>query len=241
MTPGQRLTRSVLALGTVLALSGCGGQGGAAPPASTPAATDVVTTAPSVTATPTPSPSTAPGVTLDAHPALGDLVISTSGLGPLLVGSPPAGNPGAGMIAWVPGACPGSDPSGRWSASGYPDDLNYLAEPAAPFRLAADDSSVSRVDVMGSSPATATGVHIGSPLTDLQAAYPDLLGPYEGATSRVWWVQDAAGTLAFETQGDSGGLRPAGTPEGVILIRILEPGVDPAFATANSGDVADAC
>lgn len=238
--PGRRVFRSVMVLGTVLALSGCAGEGGA-PPSATGTPSEMVTPAPSATDAPTPTPSPSPEVPVDAHPDLSDLVVSTSGLGPLRIGVPPTGNPGAAMIEWVPDACPDADVPGRWSAAGYPDDLNYMAEPAAPFRLAADETAVGRIDVIGSSPATANGIHIGSSLDDLRVAYPDLQGPYEGPGSRVWWVQDATGTVAFETQGDAGGLRPAGTPEGVILIRILEPGVDPAFATANSGDVADAC
>ena len=54
----------------------------------------------------------------------------------------------------------------------------------------------------------------------------------------MWWLSGPTGTLVFETQGDEDGLQPAGTPERVILMRVLAAGVDPAFATANSGDVA---
>ncbi len=94
---------------------------------------------------------------------------------------------------------------------------------------------------MGETPATAEGIRIGSTLEELQDAYPDLSGPYEGPVSQVWWIQDESGSVAFETQGDADGLRPAGTEEGVILIRILAPDWPPTFATANSGDVAGAC
>jgi len=33
----------------------------------------------------------------------------------------------------------------------------------------------------------------------------------------------------------------AGAPEQVILIRVLAPGIDPAWGAANSGNVAGAC
>ena len=83
--------------------------------------------------------------------------------------------------------------------------------------------------------------HVDDLLADLQAAYPELAGPYDGPVSRVWWLSGPTGTLVFETQGDEDGLQPSGTPESVILLRVLAAGVDPAFATANSDDVAGGC
>ena len=50
-----------------------------------------------------------------------------------------------------------------------------------------------------------------------------------------------ADQLVFETQGDENGLQPAGTPESVILMRVHASGVDAAYPTANSDDVAGGC
>jgi len=172
----------------------------------------------------------------------------TAGLGPLTVGStPPATNPGAAMIAWDAAFCSGEmwegdgDP-GRWVPSGYDNDTNYMGEPAGPFYVDASDASdagVHRIDVMGTSPHTVEGIRIGSTLAELQATYPALAGPFAGPVSKVWWIQDAAGSVAFETQGED--MLGAGAPEQVILIRVLAPGVSPEFGAANSGNVAGAC
>lgn len=197
-------------------------------------------------ATPTPTPTAEPEPTSDPHPVAADLVISTAGLGPLTVGTePPETNPGSAMLEWdedfCAGAVEGDAEPGRWVASGYEPDVSAYGEPVRTFAVAADDEGVHRIDVLGVAPATAAGIRVGSSLTDLQAAYPELEGPFAGPVSQVWTWGDDEGTVAFETQGDAGGLRPAGTPEGVVLIRILALGEPADFAAANSGNVADAC
>lgn len=198
------------------------------------------TTPPSTGPTPTATPTT------DPHPALADLVIATTGLGPLTVGGvPPADNPGAAMIEWDADFCGGgpdevADP-GRWVPSGYDQDTGYTGDPVTPFYVEATDAGVHRLDVMGGGPATAAGIRIGSTVDELRAAYPALDGPVDGPVSRVWVIHDASGSVAFETQGDADGLRPAGTVESVILIRVLESGYPADFAAANSGNVAGAC
>ena len=123
--------------------------------------------------------------------------------------------------------------------SGYDNDTNYMGEPATPFYLDASDAGVHRVDVMGTSPHTVEGIRIGSTLAELQATYPALVGPLAGPVSQVWWLQDASGSIAFETQGAD--MLGAGAPEQVILIMVLAPWIDPAWGAANSGNVAGAC
>lgn len=213
-------------------------------------------TGPATTTTPTPSateeaPEPTPTETpteaaVDPHPELADLVITTSGLGPLTVGVPPVGNPGAEMIALDPEYCVSDelgtpDDPARWVPAGYGTDINYMSEPAPPFYVDADDTGVHRIDVMGVSPRTPEGIGVTSTLAELQQTYPDLSGPFAGPVSQVWWRSDASGTVVFETQGDADDLLPPGTPEMVILVRVLEAGVAPDFATANSGNVAGAC
>jgi len=239
----MRTDRSVVvaAIAAVL-LAGCGSY--TEEPAASPTPTPTKDTAPS----PSPEPSPEPTKTVqpvDPHPGIADLIITTSGLGPLTVGStPPATNPGAAMIAWDAAFCSGEgwegdgDP-GRWVPSGYDNDTNYMGEPATPFYLDASDAGVHRVDVMGTSPHTVEGIRIGSTLAELQATYPALAGPFAGPVSKVWWIQDVAGSVVFETQGAD--MLGAGSPEQVILIRVLAPGIDPAWGAANSGNVAGAC
>lgn len=243
-----RRAAAVGALAAVLLLGACSGDSDEATPG---------TASPSPTSTPEPAPEPAGespastseptlAPTVDPHPALADLVISTSGLGPLTVGSlAPAENPGAAMIERDEDFCAEIAEEGaeaaRWVASGYEDDTGYASDPVTPFFVDASDAGVRRIDVMGAAPRTPTGLGIGSAVSELQAAHPELAGPFEGPVSRVWWIQDEAGTIAFETQGEAGGLRPAGTAESVILIRVLAPGVPPDFAAANTDDVAGGC
>lgn len=203
MRDARRAAAGVMA--ALLLLGACSGDPDEAPPGTSSAS-------PEATQSPSPepvveSPELVVEPTVDPRPALAELVISTSGLGPLAVGSiAPAQNPGAAMIERDEDFCAeiaeeGADPA-RWVASGYDQDTGYAGDPVTPFFVDASDAGVRRIDVMGAAPRTAAGVGIGATLAELQAAHPELAGPFEGPVSQVWWVQDAAGTVAFETQGD---------------------------------------
>ena len=239
----------LLALALGLALMGCGAMDEPTPDSKSPR-----TSSTSVEPTPTPTPTAKPTSPAEpepaeptsAEPTTGPtaLVVSTAGLGPLTVGLPPETNPGAALIALDPQACSedamwsGEGDPGRWSATTEPEMLDGWPRPL--FRVAAADV-VEWIDVVSPTLATESGIHVGSTAADLLAAYPDLVEGTAGPVSRVWWVTDDAGTLVFETQDDRDGLQPTGTPETVILMRVLAPGIDPDFATANSGWTADAC
>lgn len=209
-----------------------------------PPATDVASPTPDpdpTTAEPTAEPTPS-----ETRPDPGDLVTSTSGLGPLTIGLPPATNPGAAMIAFDPEYCYSEEMGltegnlGRW-ASTYDTIVDAYGSEQPLFRLAADDAAVLWIDVVDPAVPTTEGIRVGSTLEELQAAYPELVAGTPGPVSEVWWVADDAGTLVFETQDDTTGLQPPGTPPTVILIRVLAADLDPDWPAANSGDVAGAC
>jgi hypothetical protein len=185
---------------------------------------------------------------VDPHPTLADLVVSTSGLGPLTIGIAPEVNPGAAMIAFDPQACAdqvlggsGGDP-GRWRPAGYDSDAVAHGGSGSAFLVGVDPvRGVSWIDILGTSPRTADGLGVGTLLEELQATLPTLQGPFDGPLSRVWWIEDEHGTLVFETERD-GILEGATTgPERIELMRVLLPGTDPRFATAHSDYVAGGC
>ena len=114
-------------------------------------------------------------------------------------------------------------------------------QPREPFYVDAVDDAVRRIDVLGATIRTAEGVGVGTTLADLQADVPGARGTVRRP--------GLAGVVAVRPDRDARLRDPGrrGRPaarrhtESVILMRVLAAGVDPAFATANSGDVAGAC
>ncbi len=210
-----------------------------------------LTPTPSATPSPTPSPVTTPSPSpspeFEAYPALGDLVVTTSGILPLTIGVAPEVNPGAEMIFLEEDWCYDEDfgitegDLDRWIA-------NYsmgLSEDGFEMRPFAVDAVVGlplyRIDVFSRDLATPEGISIGSTLAELQATYPDLVAGSSGEISEVWWIEGDLGYVVFETQDNSDGLLPGVTEPEVILMRVIMADADPDFAAANSGDVAGAC
>jgi hypothetical protein len=177
---------------------------------------------------------------LSAYPDVADLRLTTSGLLPLTLGIAPETNPGVAMLMFDATFC--ADPDlgltegdlGRWQA-------NYVDRP---FSVGATDTEVYRIDVNTPEITTPEGIHIGSTLAELQAAYPALITGTGGIVSHVWYIQDSNGTVIFETQNATMDPTVPGAPgDPVILMRALSPswGSDVDWGAANSGNVPDAC
>jgi len=99
---------------------------------------------------------------------------------------------------------------------------------------------LTRIDIMDSTLATPEGIRVGSPVTDLVAAYPGLVTGTAGwDTIHVRWIQDAHGTVVFET--DTSNVDGTVGPDHVAFIRVLAPGVDPDFTVSQSDNIAGGC
>ncbi len=245
----MRLAR-LAPLGTVatlaLVLAGCGPSGGASPtptpsatPSSTPVLSYTVTISPSATTGPSAAPSPPPPAH-DPHPPLASLVITTSGLLPLTIGQPIVGNPGEAMVEWNATACDPefTDPAalGRWQAA-YPE----VPDHGRPFLVDGEmDGVLRRIDVNSPVLSTPEGIHQGSPAADLVAAYPGLVTGTAGWDDiHVHWIQDAHGTVVFET--DTMNVDGTVGPDHVAFIRVLAAGIDPDWTVSQSGNIAGAC
>lgn len=236
MATRRLLAATVLAVTATLAVTGCGTSDDAAAPT---APTADETSSPSGSSTDVETPEPVPSV--DPHPPADALVLSTSGLGPLTIGLPPEGNPGAQMIVYHPDECAGQTNPGRWVAD-YPPVTDADGNTKPQFWVDVDETDgVYWIDVQDPAIPTTTGIHVGSTLAELQAAYPDLVEGTPGPASQPWWVSDDAGTLVFEVQDDSQGLQPPGTPPTVVIIHVLGPGTDPDWTSANTDLVPGGC
>ncbi len=233
--PFPRLLPLAALAAASLALTACD-PGARDSPSPTSSATPVTS------ATVTLSPSAAPSPTataVDPHPALDAMYVTTSGVGPLTVGQAIVGNPGEAMLEWNPTACDPefTDPAalGRWQAT-YPE----VPDHGRPFLVDGQgDGVLRRIDITDAALATPEGIHIGSLLTELQAAYPALVTGTPGIATRVFWISDAHGSVVFET--DTANVDGTVAPEHVAFMRVLAPGANPDWTVSQSGNIAGAC
>lgn len=178
------------------------------------------------------------------RPSLDSLVISSDGVGPVLLGeAPPAGGPGA-VVEWLDDGCLTFDEdgeateSGRWTAT-YSWRTTPYGTSIEPFGLAVEEGRVTRIEVVTDGLATQAGVQVGDTLDDVRAAYPEatLVGQV-GASGAVpgrdvWAVVDGDRMLAFEVTTDEPADPPFAVAPGTVAAIVVSLG-----ATYPEGEAA---
>jgi len=217
----------VSVLGIVLAvwLTGCTPATNKADPsrASTPAQSQ-----PSRSPTPTPTPT--------APPALSDLLLSPNGLGPLAIGSPvPSETAPTALVTWNQSSCAGS---GEWEAN-YPSGPVFGGTDA-PFSFASDSKTdpIVLLFVWSNAIRTDAGVGVGSSVSDLMTAYPQLAAPIHASTSDLYVVKGTTGKLVFEvaTRFVAGQTEWPASAVGTVVWAYVEPATDASISeTAMQG------
>lgn len=182
--------RSVIALAAISMLAGC--------------STFPQASGPTETATPSATPSPAP-----TKPALSQLVVGPAGLGPLRLGSPvPAESTATAVVDYRADACGAESENpglGLWLPS-------YPGEEAAhggqgPFSVQTEDDAregaISKIWVWSSKIATSTGVHPGSLLAEVEAAYPSPSSVIRGTFTSLYVIDGTSGRMVIEVADDA--------------------------------------
>jgi hypothetical protein len=225
----------------LLSLAGCT-PSPEAPAATTPAAEPAE---PSATATPDPT----------GPPAIGDLQLTTEGLGPLEVGGAlPAADDDTSPIVFDPEFCtdertgtpagiePGSNLAGLWIPAEQYRTEEGGGYVRAPFGVGVWDDAVQRIEIEDESLTTDAGITLGSTASEIAAAYDDVELVPEGLVT-LHVVNGSAGKLVFEVATEDENLPGYWEPDmlgTVVLARALAADQE-LFAAAGSGNVVNSC
>lgn len=238
-------TAAVVVLAALaLASAGC-------TPVPVPSATPTSTGAAEPSASPTPTPTPTP---LAVRPALGELELSVTGLGPLLLGAPPDAAPATSMVLYDPVGCTDAVTGESWGvvagdplAGVWNTDPSYATSsavygPGLAFGVGVDAAgNVQRIDLYSGDIPTDGGVRIGDPGAAVLAAHPDAMISAQYLTD-VFVVSASSGLLQIEVAKDAPDLvgywgAQLGT---VVYIHAVSPALG-VFSVAASGNLVGVC
>lgn len=193
-----------------------------------------------------------------ARPALGDLRLSTEGLGPLALGQAPETDPALSMVAFDPVGCTDAVTgegfgivAGDPLAGGWFIDPSYEVPPSPtdsgmPFGVGVDGSGlVNRIDLYTDDISTDAGVRLGDNRADVVAAYPSAVLVGEFLTD-IYVVSSPTGILQIEvasraTPDQDEYWGSVSIPDGEVLyIHAVTPALG-VFTVAASGNSVGGC
>ena len=221
-----------IAVAVVLLLSACdpsGGGGGA-----TGAPTDEPTAS---TDSPTPEPTQSDEPA--AKPAVNELILSPEGLGPLVIGNaPPTTDPALDIAILDPDYCAAyvadyGVPAGKWIPN-YEPALS-TEDGGDPFALLVLGGALAGLDIRSTQPHTAAGIHVGSSLADLTAAYSGHFDTVlDNYLTDVYAVDGTHGRILFEVPKDTGDGYWLPSDLGKVLFIHVTELSQPVFGVAGS-------
>lgn len=200
-----------------------------------------------------PSPSASP---VAVKPALGDLVISPDGLGPLVMGEPVPSQPtDIAIVRFDPALCKESiEASGGTFVPGAPGAGGWVTTYSDPYAFylftSGADASGPVIFVgasaweSGTSPIhTATGIHPGSSTAQLKAAYNSFDSVRSYDFTDIYAIKGDRGLMVFEVSPHTnrGGMFAPGDLDRVLSIRVAASSVSdtaqlgPIYATDSFG------
>ena len=192
-----------------------------------------------------PAP-TASGIATESQrkPNFSSLVVEPTGLGSLHIGKPVSDsdmvmlNPTYCTVEGDPAAYgyePGDPAAGRW-LSNYPQ----FDETHRPFAIDVKNSLVTDIQIFSSQIATEHGIHVGSSLDELRAAYPALKDGERGGISSTHYIVESGKILIFEVLLASG-YYPDNATNSVLTMRVSSPNMATLTPMAGSDASVGGC
>lgn len=216
---------------------------------------------------PSESPSTTPEATeaapdpvIPARPPLGELELSSEGLGTLAFGQPPETDPALSMVVFDPVACtdavtgeafgvaPGDPLAGAWFV-----DPAYASSPTPegntqPFGVGVNPDAgnvLERIDLYTDQIPTDGGVRIGDDRADVVAGHPGA-AVVESYLTDIYVVTGTAGILQIEVASRSDAEKDeywdsVAVPDGRVMYIHAVTIAGGVFSVAASGNIVGGC